>query len=88
MLGLFKKAKKEITLTNEQKVAYAKRKIEISLSMFKKMNDDIIEANETLKAVIEEDTQKIIEIEKNRELAVDELNANLALQNQLKIFTK
>jgi hypothetical protein len=88
MLGLFKKKEKELVLTNEQKVALAKRKIEISFNTFKKMNDDIEEANATLKAVIDEETQRIIEIEKNRDLASDELHANLALQNQLKIFIK
>lgn len=88
MFGLFSKKDKEVQLTNEQKVAYAKRKIELKLNLFKEIHEEIESANEVLQVVIVEDTERMKQIEKNIESANDELNANKALQQQLQIFIK
>jgi DNA polymerase/3'-5' exonuclease PolX len=84
----FKKKEKEVILNNEQKVAYAKRKIELSLNLFKEINEDIEEANEVLQVVIAEDTQRMMDIAQNIENAKDELTANKALQEKLNTFIK
>lgn len=75
-----------LSLTNEQKVDEAKQKIESSLSMFSKINKDISEANEVLENVIKEETQRVIEIERNRDKASDELQANKSLQEKVQQF--
>ncbi|MFJ7982370.1 hypothetical protein ACIQ1D_19090 [Lysinibacillus xylanilyticus] len=74
--------------TNEEIVQKAKDTIQSSLSMFHSIHSNIEGANETLRTVISEENQRIADIQQNVSTAELELEGNLKLQEQLKVFVK
>lgn len=85
--NLFRRKKNRyIYLTNEQKVSESRVRIENSMSMFSDINNEINEINETLLAVIEEDSIKQTKLQQNIDKANDEFTANRALQEKVQQF--
>ena len=86
-MKLFKKIfKLNRPFTTVERVDLAKGKVIQALESFVVAHESIVEANAELEKAIHEDTQKIMEIERNRDRASDELSANKKLQEQLAKF--
>lgn len=88
MKNIFRKKTVARPLTNAEKVQQAQDTVKHGFSMFVEANELIAEANETLEAVIENDKLEIARTNANLEKAQDELQANKALQEQLKPFIR
>lgn len=86
MKNIFRRRNLEIT--NEEKVSQSKSKVESALSMFTQINSDLEEVNSTLESVIEQDAEKVTAINKNIDDANAELEANKKLQAKIKQFIK
>ena len=86
MKNIFRK--RNIELTNEEKVAQSKNKVQGALSMFTRIYADLEEANTTLETVITQDTDKVSVIKQNIDNANAELEGNRKLQEQIKPFIK
>lgn len=87
VLNMFKR-NKTIVLNNFERVNDARARVESALSTFKQIHQEIEETNVLLDRVIEEETQKVTEIERNRDRAVEERNMNLSLQGKIAEFLK
>lgn len=87
MKNIFRK-RKNIELTNEEKVSQSKVKVQGALSMFTKINKDLEEVNTTLEEVVSQDTLMVEVINQNIENANAELEANKKLQEKIQQFIK
>lgn len=87
MKNIFRK-RKNIELTNEEKVNQSKNKVQSALSMFTQIYADLEEANTTLETVIVQDTVQVSAINQNIDNANAELEANKKLQEKIKPFIK
>lgn len=75
-------------LSNTEKVLQSKEKIQRSFGLFNQINNDIEEAKDTLQSVIQEEKEKVTQLELNINSAQRELKANEELQKQIKPFIK
>lgn len=85
--GLAKRAKLS-KMTNDMKVQVLSEQAVGLLESFKKTHDELEDINNQLQQVIDEETQKAIEIERNRDKAFDEMEMNKKLQAKLAEFIR
>ncbi|MCR8994581.1 hypothetical protein [Brevibacillus laterosporus] len=85
--GLAKRAKIS-KMTNNMKVQALSEQAVGLLESFKKTHDELEDINNQLQQVIDEETQKAIEIERNRDKAFDEMEMNKKLQAKLAEFIR
>lgn len=84
----FGKKEKFAKLTNNMKVQVLSEQAVGLLDSFKKTHDELADINNQLQQVVDEETQKVIEIERNREKAIDEMEMNKKLQEKLAEFIR
>lgn len=80
--------KKQVTITNQMKVQELSDKANSLFDSFRKTHKELDEINDQLQQVIEEETQRVIEIERNRDRAWEELQMNKKLQEKLADFIR
>lgn len=85
---VFKKKQKEVNVTNEMKVQMLSEKATGLVDSFRKTHDELEEINNQLQQVIEEETQKVILIERNRDKAWEEMQMNNRLKEKLTDFIR
>ena len=85
---IFFRKNKVSNLTNEEKVNASKAKSENALGMFAKIYKDLAEANQELNEVVMDDKTKVENLNRNIADAVQEMEANVELQERLKPFIK
>lgn len=80
--------KKQVVITNQMKVQELSDKANGLFESFRKTHNELEDINNQLQQVIEDETQKIIQIERNRERAIEELQMNKKLQEKLADFIR